>query len=69
MVRNALLSIVNKIGLLSHLEPLNLIANQNIRPVDVMLPDFNGVDITIIGVVSLSHPTTMQSVANTKNDS
>ncbi len=52
--------------LLNHLTSLQI---KNIRPVDVMLPDFNGVDITIIGVVSLSHPTTMQSVANTKNAS
>ena len=61
-------------SLFPSLEPRpNLIPNQNLRPADVMLPGFNDqgrslcVDVTIVGVVSLIHPTTMQSVADKKN--
>ncbi len=54
------------------LEPPNLIENQNLRPADVMIPGFNDqgralcVDVAIVGAVSLSHLTTMQSVADKK---
>jgi hypothetical protein len=61
-------------SLFPSLEPRpNLIPNQNLRPADVMLPGFNDqgrslcVDVTIVGVVSLSHPTSMQSVPDRKN--
>ena len=73
LVRNVLFSVAKEAGLFPSLEPPNLIPDQNLRPADVMLPGFHDhgrslcVDVTIVGVVSLIHPTTMQSVADRKN--